>query len=1234
MHHSRSTTARLLAASALLALGGAALWSPPRGLAQQDQNRVRADGSTLASPTGSADDTSSDAMSPDDATSDAGPSGVSSSANSDAGGDSGLGPNGQTVPNPPVGVDATGRSDATATRNGRTTRRRLPVPQNPIQITNSTRGTGSTALGPDARTGRFPLPASPHAPRDYTVPADPSTFGTRNRTRPLPLFGYDFFQPARQIILARRRALLPRPAPRRTGTGTGTRSRAPQSGNGAASTGQGYSDNGGNGTGNDGTSADLGAAAVAGSRGRGPSGDTTGMNADTNGADAGQNDSNGDGTGNGTDASQNGSDARTRNGDTGTSGQDNGSSDTSDNASTNGNGTDAAVNGASRRRRSTTGTNDVTGSDSTFAGDTATPGGDVEFPGDDALVGNGAADAVAGQIADPIATLSHTVLASLPPNYQLQPGDQLTVRYSALTIAPRTVQTTVDFQGGISLPEVGRLSVVGRTSAEAEDTLRRQFSRLYRNVDVSISLRQIRTIQVTVSGAAFAPGTYTVPATATAFNLLNAAGGPNANGSLREIRVLRNGRTAGILDIYPLIGAVSANPRRAAGDVALRSGDNVYVPAPVKRIAIRGEVRQEAIYELTEGETLRDALAYAGGIKPSGVGQNVHVDTTDPGLGRVIRDVAVTSRATVSPVPLFDGDTVEVSSVRAILTNRVTIEGAVDQPGDYALTPGMTVLDLIQRARGVIFNTYLGRADLVRTNPDFSTNLTPLNLEGILDGGAGQNVALKRFDRVRLYTRQEVAYLGRRVVTVRGAVQRPGTYTQSENLRVSDLLLQAGGTLPDAYLNRAILLHQRGDGTFAYDFVNLRAIRDGGDVAEDLPVEDNDILAVYRIGEAHFTPEHNVKVLGDVVAPGLYPRGEGMKLSDLLKLAGAFKPGGGTRVMIAHARRPITTAATQIAPINIAYNGPGTLDTDVPLEDGDVVTVQGDGSIKDHPAIVTVTGAVNQPGPFPVTRGMRLSDAVREAGGLRAEAFPQGAEFTRTADTQVTTGQLGLAQIISQMSDMLNLTQFQRERARSNLELITAAGSAASGSSGGVLGGLTPGASSNPNPNLGPLIGQLTQNNLVSQGRILTPSQLQPNGTVAVRLADALRRPGGTEDVLIKDGDTLVVPETPTTVQVVGAVFSPSGVVFRPGQSIDYYIKYAGGFTPDSAEDRIEVIHAGGGLIPASKAGAIQPGDLILVPTKVLAEKVSRSGGGFNAFFQGLVGSAITLKVLSSVFGL
>ena len=303
------------------------------------------------------------------------------------------------------------------------------------------------------------------------------------------------------------------------------------------------------------------------------------------------------------------------------------------------------------------------------------------------------------------------------------------------------------------------------------------------------------------------------------------------------------------------------------------------------------------------------------------------------------------------------------------------------------------------------------------------------------------------------------------------------------------------------------------------------------------------------------------------------------------------------------------------------------------LQDGDVIAVQGDGNLQDHPAVVTVTGMVNRPGPIIIQQGMRLSDAIKQAGGLRSQAFPQGAEFTRMSDALATPGQLDLAAIIARMSDMLNLSRLQREKAKSNLELIQAAGTAASGS-GSSLAGLGGASGNAANPNLAPLTNALSQNSLVSPARLLTPSQLEPNGGVAVQLAQAIKRPGSIDDVLLKDGDTLVVPETPTTVQVVGAVYSGRGVVYRPGQSIDYYVRLVGGFTPDAATDRIEVIHAGGGLIPADKAGALQPGDLILVPTKVLAEKISRSGSSFSDFFQGLLGGAITLKVLSSVFGL
>ena len=271
-------------------------------------------------------------------------------------------------------------------------------------------------------------------------------------------------------------------------------------------------------------------------------------------------------------------------------------------------------------------------------------------------------------------------------------------------------------------------------------------------MDVSISLRQLRTIQVTVSGAAFAPGTYTVPASATAFSVLQR--GRRADRQRLAARHPRPARRAagGDLGYLPADRRDDGQPERRHGDVNLQSGDNIYIPARLSRIAVRGEVRQQAVYELTPTETLRDALNYAGGIKPSGVDQNVHIDTVNNGTGRVIVDVNLREhrpgrrrrRSTTAT-------RVEVSSVRAILTNRVTVAGAVDQPGDYALTPGMRVTDLLQRARGPLYDAYLDRAELTRLNPDNTTTLQPVSIAKALDGDPAQNVALKRFDTLRLY---------------------------------------------------------------------------------------------------------------------------------------------------------------------------------------------------------------------------------------------------------------------------------------------------------------------------------------------------------------------------------------------------------------------------------------------------------------------------------------------------
>src|SRR5262249_6384843 len=258
-----------------------------------------------------------------------------------------------------------------------------------------------------------------------------------------------------------------------------------------------------------------------------------------------------------------------------------------------------------------------------------------------------------------------------------------------------------------------------------------------------------------------------------------------------------------------------------------------------------------------------------------------------PGAERILKDIDLTD-ASLGKTKIFDGDEVEIFSVRDKIANRVTIEGAVDQPNDYALTPNMRVSDLVLRARGPISEAYLNKAELHRWLPDNTDSLTIIDLEKALAHDPKHDLPLQKWDRIKVYAREEVAWTGYRRVVVDGAVKRPGIYSVSKNMHVSDLLQMAGGPTPDADLEKAHLLHRHDDGPPTHEYVNISAAL-RGDAGKDPEIQDNDIFAVLRTDQSQYTPEHIVAIKGEVVGPGVYPRFAGMKVSDLIGLAGGFK---------------------------------------------------------------------------------------------------------------------------------------------------------------------------------------------------------------------------------------------------------------------------------------------------------------------------------------------------------
>ncbi|MDE2127230.1 MAG: SLBB domain-containing protein [Armatimonadetes bacterium] len=877
------------------------------------------------------------------------------------------------------------------------------------------------------------------------------------------------------------------------------------------------------------------------------------------------------------------------------------------------------------------GTGPATGAGVTTGGTSGTTGAELQAPiqGPPGQIGQPFMDTSGSQAAngyqgilDPMTLMYGNYAATPPPNYRLQPGDTIVIRYWSPTMNAREETLTLDTRGDAAPAGTGPIALRGVTTQEADRILTQKLRGYYRDVEVTVTMGRLRTIAVTVNGQVQEPGTYLVPAGTTAFNLLAAAGGPRSTGTMRDIELRRNTRVVAHLDMYKFL-----LDGLAQGDVRLDPGDMLYIAPRRAQVSVNGDVRSPALVEMLSGETLKDALRYAGGIKPSGVAQEVQITTLVPGEKRVLRNVNVTAPASAGQVELFDGDQVNVFSVRNRLDNPVIVEGPVQQPGDYAMAPGMRVSDLVARAQGLLPEAYLQRAELFRWNPDNTTTLVPVNLAQAMTGDAAQDPVLARWDRLHIYTQDEIAWTSFHRVTIKGAVKNPGIYTRSDGMLLSDLVRMAGGLTPNASLGLAWVLHRHGDGTAKYSNVQLEAALNG-DPTQDVVLQDRDTVAIYTADEARYMPEHVVTIRGEVVSQGSYPRGEGMKLSDLIRLAGGLKPSAGSTVVVAHARKVVDSPGSQPVDITVHSDSHGNFrpDDNVLLKDGDVVTVQGTGGFIDHVQIVTVEGAVAHPGPIVInTKKMRLSDAIRLAGGLRPEAYPTGAELTRDPKQLGTTGQRAIAEKIAQLNDLLNTSEYGREEARANVAQTQALESAVTGGTS-AFGGAAPAAPVG--------LTTVTASKLVSPARELTDQQLQPTGNVAINLPDALLDPGGSHDILLADGDSITVPEQPTTVQVIGAVFNARGVVFKRGANLHYYIDQAGGFAPDAATKRIEVIHMGGGLIPARRVRSLSAGDFILVPTKVLAARISNNQNLFDSFFRSLTSAALVYKVATSVFGL
>ncbi len=377
------------------------------------------------------------------------------------------------------------------------------------------------------------------------------------------------------------------------------------------------------------------------------------------------------------------------------------------------------------------------------------------------------------------------------PDYIIGPNDEITLTLWGLVEGVYNLK--VSKEGNVTLPKAGVTPVTGVRFSDLEKVLRAQLEKYYKDFNLSVAIANLKTIPVYVTGEVARPGRYTISSLASLIDALIVAGGPTKQGSLRSVELKRNGESKEI-DLYSFL--ITGNKEK---DIKLEAGDSIVVPIIGPVAAVSGNVYKPGIYETKEGESIGDALNFAGGILPVGSLHRIQVQRVESNQKRVIMDVQATPDMLRSKRSLAfavsNMDIVRIMPIYSEIWNKISLVGTVQRPGDYELKPAMHLKDILNRDQ-LTPDTYLGRVEIVRTDSKtLERQILAVNLKKLLDGDKSENILLKGRDVIYVFTEER----GEFKVTLKGEVRRPGEYIAKRGEKLSSLLKRAGGFTEEAY---------------------------------------------------------------------------------------------------------------------------------------------------------------------------------------------------------------------------------------------------------------------------------------------------------------------------------------------------------------------------------------------------------------------------------------------------
>ena len=543
------------------------------------------------------------------------------------------------------------------------------------------------------------------------------------------------------------------------------------------------------------------------------------------------------------------------------------------------------------------------------------------------------------------------------------------------------------------------------------------------------------------------------------------------------------------------------------------------------QVNILGDVNHAGTYVLSAFSTVFHALYLAGGVVEPGSLRNITVNRNGTVVGTVDVYDFLMNGTRESDIRLEEGDVIMVKPY----TCMVKIGGEVKRPMSFEMKEGETLQDLIEYAGGFAGGAYTDNVTVVRQN------------------GRNYEVRTVNEDEYRSFVLQDgdevtVSKLNsfyENRIAINGAVYQPGTYEFGGDVRtVRQLVAKAGGVLPDAFLNRAVLHREHEDKTLEVLSINLGRVLSGQDA--DIVLQKNDELYITR--ESDLRERGDMTIFGMVANPGVFPFAENTTVEDLIIMAGGLREGASlARVDVARRKRDAnglvqTSEMGELISLSLKDGFVDDGGQRFYLQPYDEVTVHQSPSYNVQ-TYVSLTGEANFPGSFTMTsRNERLSDLVKKAGGVTDYAYLKGARLFRNMSDD-------------ERDQILDILQYQNNEEKLALDTTSI-------------------------------------------------YHMMNRYRVAIDLEKALADPGSDQDVVLMEGDVLDIPIIRSTVRVMGAVMMPSVLTYDGRKGFKDYVTSSGGYSPTAKRNKSYVVHMNGRSEPLKMGTRILPGDDIVIPEK------------------------------------